>query len=65
MATRDELIGMIQLTISLLREVNDRLDTLCSALPAQDHKQECSAINREIVAHLSTLRQDFGELAQI
>ena len=62
MATQDELIGMMHLTVSLLCEVNDRLQQLCSALPDQEHKDECSAISKDIVSHLASLSQHLGAL---
>jgi hypothetical protein len=62
MASQDELIGMMQLTVSLLCEVNDRLQQLCTNLPSQEQQEECTAISRDIVCHLACLSQHLGTL---
>ena len=62
MATQDELIGMMHLTVSLLCEVNDRLQELCSTLPEQEQQEQCTAISKDIVSHLASLSQHLGSL---
>jgi hypothetical protein len=62
MAQQDELLSIMHLTVALLHEASDRLHELCSALPEQRHKDECTETSKQIRSHLISLHEHLAML---
>jgi hypothetical protein len=52
---RAEALALMNVSVALLHEAYDRLESLCRILQDSDHKRECSETARHIRAHLESL----------
>jgi hypothetical protein len=52
-----QALALMDVSIALLHEAYDRLESLCRVLPDSTHRNECSETARHIHAHLRTLNQ--------
>jgi hypothetical protein len=57
-----QALALMDVSIALLHEAYDRLESLCGILPDSEHKHECSETARHIHAHLRTLNDQMVQL---
>jgi hypothetical protein len=62
MAADGQTLALMDVSIALLHESYDRLESLCRILPDSAHRDECSETARHIHAHLQTLDQQMAAL---
>jgi len=57
-----QTLVLMDMSIALLYEAYDRLESLCNILPDSAHRHECSETARHIHSHLHTLNQQMSVL---